>query len=48
MDRDDRQGWLARNTDEIMCRISALLPPEYRGFYEDHPRLKELLAEETK
>jgi 1-acyl-sn-glycerol-3-phosphate acyltransferase len=48
MDRDDRQGWLTRNTDEIMCRIAALLPPEYRGFYEDHPRLKELLAEETK
>jgi 1-acyl-sn-glycerol-3-phosphate acyltransferase len=48
MDQDDRQGWLARNTDEIMCRIAALLPAEYRGFYKDHPRLKELLAEETK
>jgi 1-acyl-sn-glycerol-3-phosphate acyltransferase len=48
IDQDDRQGWLARNTDEIMCRIAALLPAEYRGFYKDHPRLKELLAEETK
>ena len=47
MDRDDRQGWLSRNTDEIMCRIAALLPPEYRGFYKDHPRLKELLQEKN-
>jgi 1-acyl-sn-glycerol-3-phosphate acyltransferase len=45
MDKDDRQAWLARYTDEIMCRIAVLLPPEYRGFYTDHPRLKELLAE---
>ena len=45
MDRENRQAWLSRYTDEIMCRIAALLPPEYRGFYRDHPRLKELLAE---
>jgi 1-acyl-sn-glycerol-3-phosphate acyltransferase len=44
-DMDDRQGWLSRYTDEIMCRIAALLPPIYRGFYSDHPRLLELLAE---
>jgi 1-acyl-sn-glycerol-3-phosphate acyltransferase len=31
-------------TDEIMCRIAALLPEEYRGVYADHPRLKQLLA----
>jgi len=31
-------------TTEVMCRIAALLPPEYRGVYADHPRLKELLA----
>jgi 1-acyl-sn-glycerol-3-phosphate acyltransferase len=36
---------LERYTDEIMCRIAALLPEEYRGVYADHPRLKELLAE---
>ena len=47
MDRDDRQGWLSRNTDEIMCRIAALLPPEYRGFYKDHPRLEELLQKKN-
>jgi len=46
IDRNNRQAWLSRYTDEIMCRIAALLPPEYRGFYEDHPRLKELLEEQ--
>jgi 1-acyl-sn-glycerol-3-phosphate acyltransferase len=46
MDQEDRQGWLSRSTEEIMCRIAALLPPEYRGFYTDHPRLQELLKEE--
>ncbi len=45
MDRENRQAWLSRYTAEIMCRIAALLPPEYRGFYSDHPRLKELLAD---
>jgi 1-acyl-sn-glycerol-3-phosphate acyltransferase len=30
-------------TDEIMCRIAALLPEKYRGVYADHPRLRELL-----
>jgi 1-acyl-sn-glycerol-3-phosphate acyltransferase len=40
---EDRQAWILRCTDEIMCRIAALLPPEYRGYYADHPRLKALL-----
>jgi 1-acyl-sn-glycerol-3-phosphate acyltransferase len=40
----DRQSELQNATDEIMCRIAALLPLEYRGVYADHPRLKELLA----
>lgn len=43
-DRENRQEWLTQCTDEIMCRIAALLPPGYRGFYADHPRLQELLA----
>jgi 1-acyl-sn-glycerol-3-phosphate acyltransferase len=46
-DRENRQVWLAKCTDEIMCRIAALLPPAYRGFYANHPRLKELLAEKN-
>jgi 1-acyl-sn-glycerol-3-phosphate acyltransferase len=43
----DRDAALKADTDEIMCRIAALLPPQYRGVYADHPRLKELLAEST-
>ena len=34
---------LQEYTDEIMCRIAALLPKSYRGVYADHPRLHELL-----
>jgi len=41
--QEDRSRWLARCTDEIMCQIAALLPEKYRGFYKNHPRLKELL-----
>jgi len=44
LDRTDRSGSLQRNTDELVCRIAALLPPEYRGVYSEHPRLKEILA----
>ncbi len=40
----DRQAALEQYTDEIMCRIAALLPPSYRGYYANHPRLKELLS----
>jgi 1-acyl-sn-glycerol-3-phosphate acyltransferase len=42
--RETRQQDLERGTDEIMCRIAALIPEKYRGVYADHPRLKELLA----
>lgn len=48
IDFGDRQTWLAACTDEIMCRIAALLPPEYRGVYKDHPRLRELLDQSSK
>ena len=34
---------LQEYTDEIMCRIAALLPPDYRGVYADHPRLRQLM-----
>ena len=44
-DSEDNKAWLNRATDEIMCRIAVLLPPERRGFYTDHPRVKELLGE---
>jgi 1-acyl-sn-glycerol-3-phosphate acyltransferase len=38
----NRDVALQEYTDEIMCRIAALLPPDYRGVYADHPRLRQL------
>jgi 1-acyl-sn-glycerol-3-phosphate acyltransferase len=43
--RGEREGILQRNTDEIMCRIAAMLPEKYHGVYANHPRLRELLGE---
>ena len=42
--REDRAVGLQRYTDEIMCQMAAMLPPSYRGFYANHPRLKEILS----
>ena len=42
--RENRDEALKQYTDEIMCRIAALLPERYRGVYAEHPRLKELLV----
>ena len=42
--RANREADLERNTDEIMCRIAAMLPKRYWGVYAEHPRLKELLG----
>ena len=47
IDPKNRSSDLRQNTDEIMCRIAALIPPEYRGVYTDHPRLQELLRSTT-
>jgi 1-acyl-sn-glycerol-3-phosphate acyltransferase len=44
IDRANRDESLKQLTDEIMCRIAILLPPQYWGFYKDHPRLIEMLA----
>lgn len=41
--KENRDEVLKQYTDEIMCHIAALLPEKYRGFYAEHPRLKELL-----
>jgi 1-acyl-sn-glycerol-3-phosphate acyltransferase len=41
-----RDEALEAYTDEIMCQIAALLPPEMRGVYADHPRLRELIAQQ--
>lgn len=42
---ENRPASLRRNADEVMCRIAALLPTEYRGVYADHPRTLELLGD---
>jgi len=42
----NRAEQLKAYTDEMMCRIAVLLPPEMRGIYADHPRTAELLAEQ--
>ncbi len=39
---NNRSSSLRHNTDEIMCQIAAMLPPEYWGVYANHPRLAEL------
>lgn len=41
-----REQAMREATDEIMCRIAALLPDKYRGVYADHPRLKQLLPQQ--
>jgi 1-acyl-sn-glycerol-3-phosphate acyltransferase len=40
----NRDEVLKQYTDEIMCHIAAMLPEKYRGVYQEHPRLKELLS----
>ncbi len=46
LDRKDRTAAMQRNTEELMCRIAAMLPPQYRGAYAGHPRLPEYLSSE--
>jgi len=41
--KENRDEVLQEYTDEIMCRIAVMLPEENRGYYADHPRLKELM-----
>ncbi len=43
----NRDEQLAKDTEEIMCRIAAELPESYRGMYADCPRLKVLLAQKA-
>lgn len=39
--KENRENILHEYTDEIMCRIAALLPEKYRGVYADHPKVQE-------
>ena len=41
---EERERKYQEYTDEIMCRIAALMPEKYWGYYRDHPRLKELIS----
>lgn len=43
VDPAEREKKYELYTDEIMCRIAALMPEKYWGYYRNHPRLKELL-----
>lgn len=45
--RKERDAALKGFTDEIMCRIATLIPEKNRGVYAEHPRLKELLAQQV-
>ncbi len=42
---ENRSKQLLDLTTEIMCQIASMMPEKYHGFYKDHPRLKEILAE---
>jgi 1-acyl-sn-glycerol-3-phosphate acyltransferase len=42
--RDNREQQMQELLEDLMCRTAAMLPEDKRGFYADHPRLKELLA----
>lgn len=47
VDRKNRDRDLKRNTEEIMCQLAALLPPENRGVYATHPRVQQLLEDQV-
>ena len=44
IDPKHRHSRLRADTDEIMCRIAALIPSHYHGYYADHPLLQEMLS----
>ena len=45
IDRNNREESMRLATDEVMCRIAALLPDHYHGFYKGNPRIEELREE---
>lgn len=44
LERENREETMAHYTTEVMLRIAALLPEEYRGVYRGHPGLEEYLS----
>lgn len=43
----ERDALLQASVDELFCRIAAMLPESYRGYYKDFPRTKELLNQKA-
>lgn len=43
----EREKALEAATDDIMCRIAAMLPEKYRGVYANHPHLARILKSEA-
>jgi len=43
-----REALLQSSIDEVMCRIAAMLPEKYRGYYGDFPLTKELLIKQAR
>lgn len=39
----ERDALLQSSVNEVMCRIAAMLPESYRGYYKDFPRVRELI-----
>lgn len=44
----ERDALLQNSIDEVMCRIAALLPERYRGYYKDDPRTLNLLNQKDR
>ncbi|HMN15633.1 MAG TPA: lysophospholipid acyltransferase family protein, partial [Bellilinea sp.] len=44
LSREHREAEMNAEIDEIMAQIAVLLPEDQRGYYRDHPRVKELTA----
>lgn len=44
---EERRKMRQENADTIMVHLAALLPPEYHGYYANHPKLLALLNEHT-
>jgi 1-acyl-sn-glycerol-3-phosphate acyltransferase len=45
VDPDHRDESLEAATDDLMCRIAAMLPDKYHGYYKDNPRINQLREE---
>ncbi len=43
----ERDALLQASVDELFCRIAAMLPESYRGYYKDFPRTQELLNQKA-